>query len=161
MGVPPPISNFVLNSVYHSWNEICGSILLSVKLNFDSVMFHWSVFTFQVLRKSNVNPSLLTDIEEALKKMTGYIEGLRLHMQGLTQFRPHRALPRSLSREHTPGSVYKLNRLQRAMVSRWEKMTDQVIWWKKFLSIVLCSCISHISQVMSLTFRKHTAIIVR
>ena len=70
------------------------------------------------------------EIDTALKKLTGYIEGLRFHMQ---------SVPRKLKTKkssHIQGlqgspprgadSHYRVSRSQRQVIARWERMTEKV-----------------------------------
>ena len=70
------------------------------------------------------------EMDTALKKLTGYIEGLRFHMQGVprklkTKMGSHSQGPQG-SPPRGADSHYRLSRSQRQVIARWERMTEKV-----------------------------------
>ncbi len=68
------------------------------------------------------------DIDAALQKLTGYVEGLRTHMRGIPGrlvSQERRVLEATRSTTST-GEPYKVTREQRNMMTEWNRMSEQV-----------------------------------
>ena len=88
------------------------------------------MFLVQLLDKDKLNPRSRTEMDTALKKLTGYIEGLRFHMQGVQRKLKTKMGSHTLGLPGSPprgaDSHYRLSRSQRQVIARWERMTEKV-----------------------------------